>query len=57
MIHIKVAHDTKQCRKKMRNENQVSLMRRLFERENEQLMLAVYHCELQEMLHLAEYGY
>ena len=41
----------------MRNENQVSLMKRLFERENEQLMLAVYHCELQEMLHLAEYGY
>ena len=31
--------------------------KRLFEKESEQIMLAVHRRELQEMLHLAEYGY
>jgi hypothetical protein len=31
--------------------------RKIFEQENEQIMLAVHRQELQEMLRLAEYGY
>lgn len=42
---------------KTREENQELQRRKIFERESQQIMLAVHRRELQEMLHLAEYGY
>ncbi len=42
---------------KTRKEIQEIQRKKIFEREGEQLMLAVHQHELQEMLHLAEYGY
>lgn len=42
---------------KMGNNYSISAMKRIFQRENEQLMLAVNRIELQEMQRLAEYGY
>jgi len=42
---------------KTREEYQEQQRKRFFEKENERLMLMVYRQELQEMLHLAEYGY
>ena len=45
--------------KKMKTREQIQELRRrkIFEQENEQIMLAVHRQELQEMLRLAEYGY
>ena len=50
-------HKTVYRKMKTRKEFLELQRRKIFEQENEQIMLAVHRQELQEMLRLAEYGY